>query len=119
MAEIEDVWNANKDDFHTEREWFELGVMARDDEIREKDKEIERLKAGATLTMYREVVDEADKWRDLADELGEQIRERDSRIATLEKVVEAARTICDATYLHEMINAATDIRKALKELEGV
>ena len=38
MAEIEDVWNANKDDFHTEREWFELGVMARDDEIREKDK---------------------------------------------------------------------------------
>lgn len=78
MAEIEDVWNANKDDFHTEREWFELGVMARDDEI----------------------------------------RERDARIAKLEQVVEAARTICDATYLHEMINAATDIRKALAELEG-
>ena len=64
-----------------------------------------------------------DDWGEAAYQAGQasrddEIRERDARIAKLEQVVEAARTICDATYVHEMINAATDIRKALAELEG-
>lgn len=39
---IEDVWNANKDDFHTEREWFELGAMARNEEIATLQRELEQ-----------------------------------------------------------------------------
>lgn len=95
---------------------YQAGQASRDDEIREKDERIQELENKLEVVWEHLCIDCKNTISIIEDYPEAQ---KVSKIAKLEKVVEAARTICDATYLHEMINAATDIRKALKELEGV
>ena len=94
----------------------EAAWHARDDEIREKDERIQELENKLEVVWEHLCIDCKNTISIIEDYPEAQ---KVSKIAKLEKVVEAAWTICDATYVHEMVNAATDIRNALKELEGV